>query len=346
MIYRCNDARPDQLFIIGISHRDTLTRLNGDKTARVQAEVYKLAEWLIQTREVELLLPEGYFRSRPSETQSHAPEVRKPAKCPPSLDMKALEKKLGDETSFVNAEMLLLKHYGLRAQQVEEPFYYREVGAHLRKLSQGTDSCDPRLLRSELDYLQARRSASMIQRIPDLIAGDFQAGKIRTKRALFTIGLSHLPQIMKYLQEKKITISSPLGSSKAFEDYTAEVNYVYAGGQGEGSDRNVNEVSDSARYGASAWNRREAFIDARNESSDAGVTAKGYDRLNEGRPVKSFRGEITDSPSARYGTHWWFGDRVICEYRGVEYDVIVTAVSVTLDSNGNESVTGKFEVVD
>jgi len=130
------------------------------------------------------------------------------------------------------------------------------------------------------------------------------------------------------------------------EDYTIEVNYVYAGGQGEGSDRNVNEVSDAARYGASAWNRREAFTDARNESSDAGVTAKGYDRLNEGRPVKSFRGEITDSPSARYGTHWWFGDRVICEYRGMEYDVLVTAVSVTLDSNGNESVTGKFEVVD
>jgi hypothetical protein len=224
MIYRCNDTRPDQLFIIGMSHRDTLTRLNGDKTARVQAEVYKLAEWLIQTRELELLLPEGYFQSRPSETQSHAPGVRKPAECPPSLDMKALEKKLGDETSFVNAEMLLLKNYGLRAQQVEEPFYYREVGAHLRKLAQGTDSCDPLLLRSELDYLQTRRTAAMIQRIPAIIAGDFQEGKIRAKRAIFTIGISHLPEIMKYLEEKKINISYPPGSSKPFADYIAEVN--------------------------------------------------------------------------------------------------------------------------
>ena len=224
MIYRCNDPRPDQLFIIGMSHRDTLTRLNGLKTARVQAEVYKVAEWLIQQRDLELMLPEGYFRSRPPSGKTHPAEVQKSPECPPSLDLDALEKKLSDETSFVNAEMLLLKHYRLRAEQVEDPFYYQEVGAHLRQLALGADSCDPILLRSELDYLQARRTASMIQRIPGLIADDFQAGKIRAKRAIFTIGLSHLPQIMKYLQEKKITISCPLGSSKAFEDYTAEVN--------------------------------------------------------------------------------------------------------------------------
>jgi hypothetical protein len=224
MIYRCNDARPDQLFIIGISHRDTITRLNGLKTARVQAEVYKLAEWLIQQRDLELLLPEGYFRSRPPEGKSRTAEVQKSTECPPSLDLNFLEKKLEDDTSFVNAEMLLLKNYRLRAQQVEDPFYYQEVGTHLRQLAQGTDSCDPHLLRSELDYLQARRTASMIQKIPGIISGDFEAGKIRTKRAIFTIGLSHLPQIMKYLEEKKITIPSPVGSSKPFADFTAEVN--------------------------------------------------------------------------------------------------------------------------
>jgi hypothetical protein len=224
MIYRYNDTRPDQLFIIGMSHRDTLTRLNGDKTARVQAEVYKLAEWLIQERELELLLPEGYFRTRETADKSRAPEVRNPADCPPPLDMKALEKKLGDETSFVNAEMLLLKNYGIRAQQVEDAFYYRQVGAHLRQLAQGADSCDPLLLRSELEYLQARRTAAMIQKIPGIIAGYFHEGKIRAKRAILTIGLSHLPWIMKCLEERKINIPTPLGGSKAFVDYTAGVN--------------------------------------------------------------------------------------------------------------------------
>lgn len=127
-------------------------------------------------------------------------------------------------------------------------------------------------------------------------------------------------------------------------DHTDEVNYVYAGGQGEASARNVNTVYDATRYGESVWNMREAFADARNESSENGVTAKGYDRLNEGRPIKTFSGQILDSPSARYGTHWGFGDKLTCEYRGVHYDVLVNAVSISLASDGSSSITARFEV--
>lgn len=127
-------------------------------------------------------------------------------------------------------------------------------------------------------------------------------------------------------------------------DHTDEVNYVYSGGQGEASARNVNEVYDEDRYNASVWNRREAFADARNESSEDGVTAKGYDRLNEGRPVRTFSGQILDSPAARYGVHWGFGDKLTCEYRGVHYDVLVNAVSISLASDGSSSITAKFEV--
>lgn len=126
-------------------------------------------------------------------------------------------------------------------------------------------------------------------------------------------------------------------------DFTEEVNYVYAGGQGEGSDRNVNEVSDSDRYGASVWNRREGFADARNESTDAGVTAKGNEALDKGNPKIAFSGEITESPSTQYGVHWGFGDKVIVEYRGTEYDALVKATSLALRSDGSLKITGKFE---
>ena len=64
----------------------------------------------------------------------------------------------------------------------------------------------------------------MIQKIPDIIADYFHEGKIRAKRAIFTIGLSHLPQIMKYLEGKTIHIPCPVGGSQAFADYTAGVN--------------------------------------------------------------------------------------------------------------------------
>jgi hypothetical protein len=126
-------------------------------------------------------------------------------------------------------------------------------------------------------------------------------------------------------------------------DHTDEVNYVYAGGQGEGSDRNINEVSDTTRIGASVWNRREGFADARNESADDGVTAKGYEALNNGRPRVVFSGEITESPSTLYGVHWDFGDKVIVEYRGVEYDAIVMSARLALTSDGSLKITGKFE---
>src|SRR4030042_3543753 len=63
IIYRFNEKSPNQVFVIGISHRDALTCLNGDNTSRVQAEIYKIGDWLIHHQGVELVLPEGFFKS-------------------------------------------------------------------------------------------------------------------------------------------------------------------------------------------------------------------------------------------------------------------------------------------
>jgi hypothetical protein len=133
-----------------------------------------------------------------------------------------------------------------------------------------------------------------------------------------------------------------LRNAELIMDYSDEANYIYAGGQGEEADRNVNQVSDSARYGASPWNRRERFTDARNESTDAGVTAKGYEALFEGRPQSSFSGEIVSTPSFQYGIHWGYGDKVIADYRGAYYDVLIQAIRITLASDGKISTSGKL----
>ena len=63
IIYRFNIKSPNQIFIIGISHRDALTCLNGDNTAKVQAQIYEIGDWLIHHQGPELLLPEGFFKS-------------------------------------------------------------------------------------------------------------------------------------------------------------------------------------------------------------------------------------------------------------------------------------------
>lgn len=128
-------------------------------------------------------------------------------------------------------------------------------------------------------------------------------------------------------------------------DYTKEANYIYGGGQGEGSDRVIEEVSDDARVGASVWNRREKFADARNESSTDGVVNKAEEVLQENRPLKRFTGKLLDTPQARYGVDWFFGDKVEISYRGIQFQGIAKALKIKLDKEGNEIFYVKVEVL-
>src|SRR5512139_3598389 len=65
VIYRFNEASPNQLYIIGMSHQDALTGSKRSNTVKVQTEVYRLGDWLIHQAGLELLLPEGYMEKNP-----------------------------------------------------------------------------------------------------------------------------------------------------------------------------------------------------------------------------------------------------------------------------------------
>ncbi len=130
------------------------------------------------------------------------------------------------------------------------------------------------------------------------------------------------------------------------QDWSQEVTYVYAGGQGEGSGRQVIEVQDAARLGRSAFGRREAFKDARNESTTNGVTAAANNALADGRPRLRFSGSIADTEGTRYGLHWRFGDKVTAVYAGQQFDCVVRAVKVSVDGNGKETVEAKLETLE
>jgi len=224
VIYQCNEKSPNQLSVIGMSHRDALTRLNGNKTSRVQAEVYKIGEWLIHQGGSELLLPEGFFLRKPSGIEKVKPEAEKKGSCP-ELDMKALERILSDNHTFINAEMLMKKYHSLILQQVEEEKFYNEVSLAIQKLINSRSStCDYLTSKSELDYLQERRVAVMLQKIPKIVEDEFQQGNIRSKKAIFTIGMFHLHKIIQYLSENRIRIPFPLLALNKGEDYIAELN--------------------------------------------------------------------------------------------------------------------------
>jgi hypothetical protein len=229
VIYRYNEKSPQRLFIIGMSHRDSLTRRNGSQTSRVQAEVYKIGEWLIRNRELELLLPEGYFAGKGGKIKDENLTValEKKSNCPAPFDMDVLEEILSDNRSFVNAEMLLRDNYpSLKIRQVEDWALYEAARKRIAELIDQKNSCDYLLLRSELDYLQERRTAAILQRIPEIVNDESRRGNIRDRKALLTIGLSHIHTMIKYFDENRITIYAPLSNPNHQEDYVSKLDLL------------------------------------------------------------------------------------------------------------------------
>lgn len=224
VIYQCNEESPNQVFIIGMSHRDSLTRLNGSNTSRVQAEVYKIGDWLVHQRGVELLLPEGFFLKKPPKMEKIQSEAEKKSNCP-KLDIKTIEGMLSKNDTFINAELLLKTYHSLRMRQVEDERFYSDVHQAIQKLvNSGSNACDYLAIKSELDYLQERRTAAMLQKIPGLVEDEFQQGNIRNRKAIFTVGMSHLHKIIEYLNENRIRIYCPLVANHKGENYVVALS--------------------------------------------------------------------------------------------------------------------------
>lgn len=134
-------------------------------------------------------------------------------------------------------------------------------------------------------------------------------------------------------------------------DYRQERNAVYVGGQGVGRTRTIIEVEDEEAQAASAWNRREDFVDARdieNVDQDAGgetvalLTARGNQRINETRPRVYVSGTVRSTEHTLYGRDWKDGDRVTVSGLGVQFDAIIRVVNVQKGGDGDR-VTGLVE---
>jgi hypothetical protein len=232
VIYQYNKKSPRQLFVVGMSHRDAITSRNGSHTSRVQAEVYKIGEWLIHNKELGLLLPEGYFATREGKIRDGNLTValENKSNCPAPFDMDVLEEILSDNRTFVNAEMLLRdNHPSLKICQVEDRALYETVRKRITELVSQKNSCDYLLLRSELDYFQERRTAAILQRTPEIVNDEFRRGNIRERSAILTIGMSHLHGIIKYFDEHRITVYAPLSNSNHHQDYVSELNLIKNG---------------------------------------------------------------------------------------------------------------------
>jgi hypothetical protein len=166
-------------------------------------------------------LPEAFFAEDLRKTTEKGGRSRYLPAVSGAGNMEYLERIFSDDRTFVNAEMLLEESFPLVLRQVEDQNLYQTVYEDIRLLAGSKeDAEDISLIRSELHYDQQRRVATMLQKIPRIIG---------SKKALFTIGLSHIADIISYLEEGKITLHSPLFPPVKHKDYVEELSLAKEG---------------------------------------------------------------------------------------------------------------------
>jgi hypothetical protein len=208
IVYRQNPSSPIQLFIVADSHRSSLTGANGLSTVQVQLETFRIGAWLIDREQVELLLPEGFFGRW--QGAAAAPSAR--------LDDATLLARLADTTTFVNAELLLHRHFGVALAQVEDRELYRRTGQLLRAGLESGAVLDPGY-EPTLSYLQQRRLAAILQGAPAAIEAAFRQGGIDRPRAMLTIGQAHLGDLLRMLRGGEIHIPAPQPGNALFPPF-------------------------------------------------------------------------------------------------------------------------------
>lgn len=126
-------------------------------------------------------------------------------------------------------------------------------------------------------------------------------------------------------------------------DYSDEKTYIYVGGQGEGSDREIVEVSSTA-LGRSIWNRKEQFGSYTNAESTTELEKFANAKLQSRIPTTRFTGNLSDTPQARYGIDWEYGDKVQIIFRDAMFGAWINGIHFSLDETGKERIQARIEV--
>ncbi len=195
VVYQKNQDATKQIFIIGQSHRSGVNGNNGQHTVQAQMEIYRIGEWLIRKKNVELLLPEGFFQKGVVQNDAHDRPYANYA--PAAMDSESLRNRLEDTRRFVSADTLLSAQYPIRLGQVEDEELYQTVSQLLQKLGNRNEDLNHALFEELNDY-QRKRSAIMLQNIPDAVESVFKRGEMENKHAIFTIGMAHITDILEF----------------------------------------------------------------------------------------------------------------------------------------------------
>lgn len=207
IIYRTPGTKDRRIFIVFQAHRSSVNGRNSRVIVEAQSDIYRIEEWLVQRQNVELLLPEGFFQKKGASGEG--PDVEPASSAGEGgvrirpLEDATLRRRLSDATEFMNADRLLSRSSNIRLRQIEDRELYFEISRSLSGLKKSGSSLENQG-RNRLDRLQKKRSARMLQKLPRIIEEELEAGRIGSRRAIFTIGMAHAPEILGFVKKGRI----------------------------------------------------------------------------------------------------------------------------------------------
>ena len=124
-------------------------------------------------------------------------------------------------------------------------------------------------------------------------------------------------------------------------DATEEITFALAGGSTRDSGTSIRGAIDTTRMGESPLGRIEAFVDVNsvdvNEIQGAADAA-----VRDGRPTIAAVGDLQETDTCVRGVHFNYGDLVTVEVGGVQYDMRLDVLDVTLQGGVETTKAGFF----
>lgn len=122
-----------------------------------------------------------------------------------------------------------------------------------------------------------------------------------------------------------------------------EVTHVYVGGAGEGIGREIREYF-TADETVSPWNRVEAFVDARRETTPVGLESAGNEYLEAHRATENLTFNLRETEGTRWLRDWELGDTITARYFTFEFTKKIREVHVVVSSG--EGDDSPIEIID
>lgn len=120
------------------------------------------------------------------------------------------------------------------------------------------------------------------------------------------------------------------------ESRTEEQNRIYVLGQGAEDQRTVEIVEDVTLQDDSPWALAEGTYNASQEDDVSGLVSAGQAALQERRPRKSFTFDVMQTWKTIYGHDYRLGDIVTAQYRSVQVNRKIVAVTVSVHGGVEE----------